>query len=184
MHSQPKNMRPGPVSRPGIFLRNAEVFVRYISFKRHFLAALFWPGCAKFLTVLEAVSDCLCHAVDTNRNAINPVTAVDRTTHLLNKARTKAKAAHVKIEWVQKDMRDFVRPDCFALVLSLFTSFGYFDDRQEDMIVLKNIFSSLRPGGVCLIEVLGKRTSCKTFSVHNIHSSFRRYHGRATTRDF
>ena len=29
MHSQPKNMRPGPVSRPGIFLRSAEVFVRY-----------------------------------------------------------------------------------------------------------------------------------------------------------
>ena len=27
---------------------------------------------AMFLAVLDAVSDCLCHAVDTNRNAINP----------------------------------------------------------------------------------------------------------------
>jgi hypothetical protein len=70
-HSQPKNMRPGPVSRPGIFLRSAEVFVRYISssdtFSQHFSGQV----AAKFPTILEAVSDCLCHAVDTNRNAIN-----------------------------------------------------------------------------------------------------------------
>jgi len=89
------------------------------------------------------------------------VTGVDRTTHLLNKARAKARAAHVKIEWVQKDMRDFARPDYFALVLSMFTSFGYFDDRQDDMIVLENMFTSLRPGGACLIEVLGKERLAK-----------------------
>jgi SAM-dependent methyltransferase len=89
------------------------------------------------------------------------VTAVDRTTYLLNKARAKARAAHVKIEWVQQDMRDFVRPGSFALVLSMFTSFGYFDDRQEDMTVLENIFASLQPGGACLIEVLGKERLAK-----------------------
>ena len=64
------------------------------------------------------------------------VTGVDRTKFLLDKARAKAGAAHVKIEWVRKDMRDFVRPDSFALVLSMFTSFGYFDDKREDIIVL------------------------------------------------
>ena len=89
------------------------------------------------------------------------VTGVDRTTYLLNKARAKAKAARVKIEWVRKDMRDFVRPGSFALVLSMFTSFGYFDDKQEDMTVLENMFASLQPGGVCLIEVLGKERLAK-----------------------
>jgi SAM-dependent methyltransferase len=89
------------------------------------------------------------------------VTGVDRTTYLLNKARAKAKAARVKIEWVRKDMRDFVRPGAFALVLSMFTSFGYFDDKQEDMTVLENMFASLQPGGACLIEVLGKERLAK-----------------------
>lgn len=84
------------------------------------------------------------------------VTAVDKTKYLLDKARAQARAAGVKIEWIQKDMRDFVRPDSFALVLSMFTSFGYFDDKQEDLIVLENMFTSLQPGGACLIEVLGK----------------------------
>jgi SAM-dependent methyltransferase len=89
------------------------------------------------------------------------VTGVDRTKYLLDKARAKASAARVKIEWVQKDMRDFVRPDSFALVLSMFTSFGYFDDKQEDRIVLENMFTSLQPGGACLIEVLGKERLAK-----------------------
>jgi len=91
------------------------------------------------------------------------VTGVDRTTYLLNKARARARAAHVKIEWIQKDMRDFVRPRSFALVLSMFTSFGYFDDKREDMSVLGNMFTSLQPGGACLIEVLGKEHLAKIF---------------------
>lgn len=89
------------------------------------------------------------------------VTGVDKTTYLLNKARAKAKAARVNIEWVREDMRDFVRPASFALVLSMFTSFGYFDDRQDDMTVLQNMFTSLQPGGTCLIEVLGKERLAK-----------------------
>ena len=89
------------------------------------------------------------------------VTGVDKTTYLLNKARAKARAARVKIEWVQEDMRDFVRPGFFALVLSMFTSFGYFDDKQEDMTVLENMFTSLQPWGACLIEVLGKERLAK-----------------------
>jgi SAM-dependent methyltransferase len=91
------------------------------------------------------------------------VTGVDRTTYLLNQARRRARAANLKIEWVQQDMRDFVRPDSFALVLNLFTSFGYFDDKREDMTVLGNMLTSLRPGGVCLIEGLGKEYLAKIF---------------------
>ena len=91
------------------------------------------------------------------------VTGVDRTKYLLDKARAKAVAAGVEIEWVQKDMRDFVRQDAFALVLSMFTSFGYFDDRREDLIVLENILASLEPGGACLIELLGKEHLAKIF---------------------
>jgi SAM-dependent methyltransferase len=84
------------------------------------------------------------------------VTGVDRTKFLLDKARAKAKAARAKIEWVQQDMRDFVRPNSFALAISMFTSFGYFDDKHEDRIVLENMFASLQPGGACLLEMLGK----------------------------
>jgi SAM-dependent methyltransferase len=54
------------------------------------------------------------------------------------------------------DMRDFVRDGAFDLALSVFTSFGYFNDKREDLQVLENIFRSLKPGGVCLIDLMGK----------------------------
>ena len=84
------------------------------------------------------------------------VTAVDRTAFLLKKARARAKTAQVKVEWIQADMRDFLRPASFDLVIVMFTSFGYFADKQEDLHVLRNICSNLRPGGICLIDVKGK----------------------------
>jgi len=84
------------------------------------------------------------------------VTGVDKTRFLLNKARARARAAKVQIEWVFRDMRDFVRPDSFDLALSLFTSFGYFDDKAQDAAVLGHIFASLRPAGVFVIDVMGK----------------------------
>jgi SAM-dependent methyltransferase len=91
------------------------------------------------------------------------VTGVDKTKYLLDKARTEARAAGLKIEWVRADMRDFRRASSFALVLSMFTSFGYFDDKGEDLVVLRNIFDSLQPGGVCLMELLGKERLAKVF---------------------
>ncbi|KAF0243395.1 MAG: type 11 [Planctomycetota bacterium] len=91
------------------------------------------------------------------------VTGVDRTRFLMKKAKARAKAARVMVEWVESDMRDFVRPDSFDLAISLFTSFGYFDDKDEDMTVLRNVFDSLKPGGVFVVELNGKERLAKIF---------------------
>jgi SAM-dependent methyltransferase len=91
------------------------------------------------------------------------VTGVDRTKYLLDKARARARAAGVRVEWIQQDMRDFVRPNSFAFALSMFTSFGYFDDKAEDIAVLQNVFTSLRPGGVFLMDLLGKERLAKIY---------------------
>ncbi len=91
------------------------------------------------------------------------VTGVDRTAFLLEKARARAKAAEVKIEWIQKDMRKFIRPGTFDVAISMFSSFGYFDDRQDDLTVLRNIFRNLKPGGTCIIDVFGKERVARVF---------------------
>ncbi len=89
------------------------------------------------------------------------VTGVDRTRFLLAKARARARAAGVRVEWVETDMRDFVRPQAFDLALNLFTSFGYFDDKTQDLQVLRNLLTSLRPGGALVIDVMGKERLAK-----------------------
>jgi SAM-dependent methyltransferase len=84
------------------------------------------------------------------------VTGVDFSSFLLDKARENARAAQVTPELVRADMRSFVRQNAFDLVLNLYTSFGYFEDRHDDELVLTNIFESLRPGGSTVIDVVGK----------------------------
>jgi ubiquinone/menaquinone biosynthesis C-methylase UbiE len=84
------------------------------------------------------------------------VTGVDLSAFLLEKAEERAAAAGVEVEWVRSDMRNFVREKSFDLALSLFTSFGYFEEKGDDLKVLGNMFRSLKPGGTCLVDLNGK----------------------------
>jgi SAM-dependent methyltransferase len=95
------------------------------------------------------------HAVPLARRGFR-VTAVDLSSFLLAKARARAAAASATVEFVQADMRQFVRAGAFDLAVSLFTSFGYFEDPADDRRVLENVRSSLRPGGVLVMDVAGK----------------------------
>lgn len=92
------------------------------------------------------------------------VTGVDRSTFLLEKARSRAELENLDIEWVQEDMRSFVRPGEFDLVINLFTSFGYFGDFKEDLAVLRNVFRSLAPGGFFIVDVMGKEIVAGRFA--------------------
>ncbi|HEX4478505.1 MAG TPA: class I SAM-dependent methyltransferase [Polyangiaceae bacterium] len=91
------------------------------------------------------------------------VTGVDRSAFMLEKARERAEVAGVSVEWTLSDMRRFVRPASFDLVLSLFTSFGYFDFPDDNLRVLRNARESLRPGGAMVLELVGKEWLAASF---------------------
>jgi SAM-dependent methyltransferase len=91
------------------------------------------------------------------------VTGVDRSPFLRDKARSFAAEANLAVEFVLEDMRRFIRPAAFDLIINFFTSFGYFDDRAEDVAVLKLARQNLRPGGVLLIEMASKEWLAKSF---------------------
>jgi len=95
------------------------------------------------------------HAIPLARRGFR-VTAVDLSAFHLTKARERAEAAQVAVEFVQSDMRAFVRADAFDLAVSLFTSFGYFEDPLDDLRVLRHVHQSLRPGGVLVMDVASK----------------------------
>jgi len=90
------------------------------------------------------------------------VTGVDRSQFLLSKAQERALAEGVELELVHDDMLSFQRPESYDLVLNLFTSFGYFADKNDDVRVLKNIHNSLRKGGTLLIDVVAKEVVAKS----------------------
>lgn len=90
------------------------------------------------------------------------VTGVDRTPFLLDIAQRECGDCE-NIEWVLADMREFVRKESYDLVLNLYTSFGYFQDPAEDLLVLNNINKCLKAGGSFVIEVMGKEVLAKDF---------------------
>jgi SAM-dependent methyltransferase len=91
------------------------------------------------------------------------VTGVDRTAAYLKTARERASAWGLDVEWVQADMREFVRPAAFDAAINLYTSFGYFEDPAEDRRVVENLFHSLKPDGALVMEMMGKEVLARIF---------------------
>jgi len=99
------------------------------------------------------------------------VTGVDLSAELLKQAEQKAKTEGAKIEWIEKDMREFVRPEAFDLALSLFTSFGYFEESADDVKTLKNVCRSLKTGGMFVIDLMGKEVLARIFEARRWRES-------------
>jgi SAM-dependent methyltransferase len=91
------------------------------------------------------------------------VTAVDRSSFLLQHARARAGQANLSVEFVLEDMRRFSRPATFDLIINFFTSFGYFDDQADDFRVLELVRKNLRPGGVFVLEMVSKERLARLF---------------------
>jgi SAM-dependent methyltransferase len=85
------------------------------------------------------------------------LTGVDLSISLLDEARRRfALAGSSEIELVRADMREIPFTDRFATVLSLFTSFGYFDADRENARVLRSAYGALRPGGRFLLDLMNR----------------------------
>jgi len=91
------------------------------------------------------------------------VTAVDRTSFLIEHARARAAQANLPIDFVLEDMRRFSRPATFDLIINLFTSFGYFEDEADDFRVLQLVRENLRPGGAFVLEMVSKERLARVF---------------------
>lgn len=87
------------------------------------------------------------------------VTGVDLHAPYLEQAREK----DAEVEWVHSDMREFRRDGAFDAAINLFSSFGYFEDPEDDRRVARNVCQSLKPGGVFLLDTMGKEVLARKF---------------------
>lgn len=91
------------------------------------------------------------------------VTGVDRTRAFLDRAKAGADKEGVHVEWVQEDMRAFKRPKTFDGAMNCVTSFGYFADPAQDLLVARNLHDSLKPKARLVIEMMGKEILARDF---------------------
>lgn len=83
------------------------------------------------------------------------VTGLDLSDESLRRARIGDEGARVR--FVRRDMRQPFGVSAFDHVLSLFTSFGYFDDPADHVTVIHNAATALRPGGLVVLDYLNSR---------------------------
>jgi len=102
------------------------------------------------------------HALELARRGYQ-VTGVDITEIYLERAKKEAARENLEIEFIREDMRQFRRPGAFDAVLNLYTSFGYFENPQDDRSVAGNIFDSLAPGGILVMEMMSKEFLARNF---------------------
>jgi len=80
------------------------------------------------------------------------VTGVDYMPGFLALARQKAAEMGVQVDYRQGDMRQVSFREEFARVLLLFTSFGYFEDSENELVV-ENMARALQPGGCLMFDI-------------------------------
>ncbi len=91
------------------------------------------------------------------------VTGLDLSPTLLDKARDRAAAAGVEVNWLPGDMRELRFAEEFDAVINIFTAFGYFKTEAEDLRVLHGVRRALMPAGRFLLETLHRDSLLRRF---------------------
>ncbi|MGA7869556.1 MAG: class I SAM-dependent methyltransferase [Candidatus Binatus sp.] len=126
-------------------------------------------GLIKLLGVApgQSVLDLCCgigrHSIALARRGL-AITGVDRTRAFLDRAEASARKEGVTVEWVQEDMRTFRRTNAFDGAINCVTSFGYFADQAEDLLVARNLHDALKANARLVIEMMGKEVLARNFN--------------------
>ncbi len=80
------------------------------------------------------------------------VTGIDLSENLLAKAKERAVSNNANIEFIQSDLRTLKLNRTFDVTLSLFTSFGYFESRSANFVLLGIAYNHTKPGGYFVLD--------------------------------
>jgi SAM-dependent methyltransferase len=94
------------------------------------------------------------------------VTGVDRTEMYLEQAKRESYRENLSVEFIKNDMRNFRKDSFYNLIIIMYTSFGYFEDKEENIRVLHNCYNSLIKKVKLLIDLVGKEILKNKFKEH------------------
>lgn len=91
------------------------------------------------------------------------VTAVDLSELLIREAMKNSEQNNVQIDFVVSDILNFDTVNRFDLIANLFTSFGYFENDDDNYGVIQKSYSLLKKGGYFVLDYFNKN-----FLINNI----------------
>jgi len=105
------------------------------------------------ISVLDIACGAGRHAIELARLGFC-VTGNDLSPFLLEEARKEAITCSLQLELSCCDMRHIPGSGLFDLVVQLFTSFGYFDLKEDDRVVLGKVYRALKTGGWYVLDLI------------------------------
>ena len=97
------------------------------------------------------------HLVALRRAGFTCLTGLDLSADLLSEARLRFEAESMTdVQLLKADMREIPDATRFRTIISLFTSFGYFETGGEDERVLRSAFRALSSNGAFLLDTLNR----------------------------
>ena len=97
------------------------------------------------------------HLVALRHAGFTRLTGLDLSKDLLAEARARLDAESMQdIQLIQADMRVIPGSELYGTIVSLFTSFGYFEHDNEDEHVLRSAYRALARGGTFLLDTLNR----------------------------
>jgi len=119
-------------------------------------------------SVLDAACGAGRHSILLASKGYN-VVGFDLSKTLLLKAKETAKLKLTKTNFVRADLRNVWFNKKFDLVLNLFTSFGYFDNDEENFEFIRTAYSLLNKNGIYVLDYFNKN-----YLVNNLTSESER----------
>ena len=92
------------------------------------------------------------------------VTGVDLIQSELDAAEESAQDEGVKIDFVKADLRNYSTKKKIDAAVNLFNSFGYCDKIEEDAMILKSIYDSLKDDGFFVMELTSREIAILYFT--------------------
>ena len=102
------------------------------------------------------------------------ITGFDITKGFLKIAKKEAKKKKLKVAYVYGDMKRLPWKNRFDIILNIFTSFGYADDKTN-LRILKNAAQALRKNGRFFIEHTNRDYILKNYLPYNVSETNGKY---------
>ena len=100
------------------------------------------------------------HAISLNRMGFD-VIATDLAVNSIKEASIYSNPT---LEFFVHDMREPFKVNFFDAVFNLFTSIGYFENREDNYLVFSNVALALKPGSVFVIDFLNVNRTIATLN--------------------
>ncbi|WP_319579813.1 class I SAM-dependent methyltransferase [uncultured Methanospirillum sp.] len=90
------------------------------------------------------------------------VTGIDQSNEFLEIAGSNAEKKGVNVRYLCADSRSYCGEKTYDCIIHLFSSFGYFSDKENELVI-RNVAGSLKEGGLFCLDVLNRDTFLKDY---------------------